>query len=136
MNNRLKMAPVFAVAVGALLSTLCLPAVCQQAGNLVNAGQTALPAGQYVITNITTGQALYGVVAPGGQLLVQDPRVLQISVSAAPPVLTQQGSVPGQPGVPGQPAGTQPQQNSMWGGMLKQGFNSFMKNQMAPAGQQ
>jgi len=112
-----------------------LPAVCQQGANLVSAGQTSLPAGQYVITNITTGQALYGVVNPGGQLLVQDPRVLQISVNAAQPVLAQPaatsaGAAPA--AVPGQPA--QPQ--SMWGGLLKQGINSFMKNQAAPAGGQ
>ena len=136
MNNRLNMPQVFAVAAGTLIAVLCLPASCQQSGNLVNAGQTSLPAGQYVITNVTTGQALYGVVAPGGQLFVQDPRVLQISVSAAPPVLNQQGAFPGQPAAPGQQPGAQPQQGSMWGGLLKQGFNSLMKNQMAPAGQQ
>jgi len=51
--------------------------------SLVQAGTTSLVPGQYMITNINTGQALYAVVDSGGKLQVQDPRALQFSASQA-----------------------------------------------------
>lgn len=118
------------IVVSALLlaGLPCAAQVFQNAGSqisLVPAGQTSLPAGQYVITNIGTGQALYAVVQAGGQMMVQDPRVLQISVTQAAPAPLSQGQI--QPGQPGQPG-------NAWGGMIKQGLGNFLQNKFAPAG--
>ena len=97
------------------------PSFAQQ--GLVPAGSSNLTPGQYMLTNMNTGQALYVVIDQSGRLYAQDPRVLQIVVQT------------GQPGgigqaVPGAQPGT-PQQGG-FGGLLKQGLQEMMKNKLTP----
>lgn len=105
----------------AAVISLVLPAVCalsaaaQQA--LVPAGSTNLSPGQYMLTNLNSGQALYVVIDQSGQLYAQDPRLLQFVV--------QQGQ--GQMGAPAQ-------QNKGFGGMLKQGLEDLVRTRMTPQG--
>ncbi len=93
-----------------------------QQSQMVNAGTSTLPPGQYVLTNLNTGLALYVVISQQGQLLAQDPRLLQIS---AQPLSTQQAQQVVQ-------QQQQQQQPTGFGGLLKQGLGSFLQNQLAP----
>lgn len=100
-----------------------------QPGGLLQFGTTSLPSGQYMMTNINTGQSYYIFINAQGQLMAQDPRALQFNV--------QQLNIPAA-SVPGAsnatttttaPNTTGPAQGG-FGGMLKQGLNSFLQNQM------
>jgi hypothetical protein len=96
--------------------------------SLVNAGSTNLPAGQYMLTNLNSGQALYVVVNAQGQLLAQDPRYLEINVTAPANAAAIPGTaIPGA-AIPGQ----QQQSGGGFSGLLKQGFESYMQKKMTP----
>ncbi len=117
------------------LLSLCLAALCavpsdaQQA--LVPAGSSNLTPGQYMMTNLNTGQALYIVIDQSGRVYAQDPRVLQFVVQ------TGQGQTGigqvgiGQPGI-GQGQLGYPQQQGGLGGLLKQGLQDMVKNKLTP----
>lgn len=109
------------ISVTALIATT-LPVLAQgQPANLVPSGNTNLPSGQYMITNMNSGQSYYAFVNQSGQLLVQDPRALQFSVQ-------QQGAQIGT-AVSGQ---SQSQSGSGFGGFLKQGLQNMLQNQLSP----
>lgn len=94
-----------------------------QSPNLVNAGSTNLPAGQYMLTNLNSGQALYVVVNAQGQMLAQDPRYLEINVTTpSNAVAMPGGAIPGQQQQPG----------GGFSGLLKQGFESYMQKKLTP----
>ena len=101
------------LGVLALTAACSLPCSAQQA--LIPAGNSNLTPGQYVLTNLGTGQALIVVIDQTGRLFAQDPRLLQVVV--------QQGVQPGQPGI-GQ---VQPQQQGGFGGLIKQGLEDLVK---------
>ncbi len=110
-----------------------LPAISQTAG-LIPTGSTSLPQGQYMLTNLRTGQAVYVEIDPGGRLLAQDPRALQWSVT---PANNGYGTPPAVLPSFGNPADTtsdtgQQKQGSMWGGLLRQGVQSIMNNKTQP----
>lgn len=94
-----------------------------QPGGLLQFGTTSLPSGQYMMTNINTGQSYYIFINAQGQLMAQDPRALQFNV--------QQLNIPAAsvPGTTNPTTTTGPAQGG-FGGMLKQGLNSFLQNQM------
>lgn len=93
-----------------------------QPGGLLQFGSTSLPAGQYMMTNINTGQSYYIFINAQGQLMAQDPRALQFNV--------QQLNIPAT-SAPGATNATTPSPaQGGFGGMLKQGLNSFLQNQM------
>ncbi len=128
-----------AIAAITAAITLCAPAICQTAG-LIPTGNCSLPAGQYMLTNMRTGQAVYVEIDSTGRLMAQDPKALQFSVSPATYNTGLGGIVNGLTGTTGsttQP-GTIPdtsQKQGMWGGLLKQGVQSIMNNrQTAPTG--
>ncbi|MCC6977652.1 MAG: hypothetical protein IT343_04985 [Candidatus Melainabacteria bacterium] len=94
--------------------------------NFVSVGTSTLPAGQYLMSNLATGQSLFVVVNPQGQMLGQDPRAIQVA-------LQPMQSAPAQPAVTGAPATG----GSGFGGLLKQGLDSFIQNKFTqPQGQQ
>lgn len=100
------------------------------ASNFVSIGTSTLPAGQYLMSNLATGQSLFVVVNPQGQMLGQDPRALQVSIqpAAGAPIGSTQPT--GQPAVQGN-TGT-----GGFGGLLKQGLDTFINNKFsAPQGQ-
>lgn len=109
-----------------------LPAICQTAG-LIPTGSTSLPQGQYMLTNLRTGQAVYVEIDAGGRLMAQDPRALQWSVTpvnngyGTPPAVMPSGSAIDTTG----DTGSQ-KQGSMWGGLLKQGMQSILNNKAQP----
>lgn len=75
-------------------------------------GNVSLPPGQYMITNMQTGQAVYVGVQNGQMFLVEQP--------VAP-----SGIMPGQGYAPqNQPAGV--------GGMIRGGLTNFLNNKLAP----
>ncbi len=96
----------------------------------VSVGTSTLPAGQYLMSNLSTGQSLYVVVNPQGQMLGQDPRALQVSLQ---PTQT----MPLQTGQPAAPAGIGGIGGSGggFGGLLKQGLDTFINRNGAPQGQ-
>lgn len=85
------------------------------------AGNTSLPAGQYMVTNMQTGQGFYLTVNPQGQMFVSSP---------AP---GQQQMMPGANGQGLPPQGVTNQ--SGFGGMMKGSMGNFLKNELAPASQ-
>jgi hypothetical protein len=102
--------------------------------NFVTIGTSSLPAGQYLMSNLATGQSLFVVVNAGGQMLGQDPRALQVSINpaAGAPIgsAQQQGSTqPIIPGIPGTNTG------NGFGGLLKQGLDSFINKGLGQPGQ-
>lgn len=118
---------------------LCTPAISQTAG-LIPTGNSSLPAGQYMLTNLRTGQAVYLEIDASGRLLAQDPKALQWSVSP----LNQYGATTyGSPQpLSGTPAATTsdttlptppPAGGSYFGGLLRQGVQSIINNKLAPA---
>lgn len=116
-------AALLVVAMVALVSPVV--AQVQQPAGLLQAGSSSLPPGQYMMTNIGTGQSYYIFINSSGQLLAQDPRALQVNVLP----LSQPAAVTTQPTAPAQPAG--------FGGMLKQGLDSYLQNRLkTPAPQQ
>lgn len=118
-----------AIAAAALFP---LAAWSQYAANFVSVGTSTLPAGQYLMSNLATGQSLFVIVSPQGQMTAQDPRAIQVSLgaSATMPI----GAQPGAPATGGQPAGAQG--SGGFGGLLKQGLDSFIQNKFTqPQGQ-
>ncbi|PZM79265.1 MAG: hypothetical protein DKT66_22565 [Candidatus Melainabacteria bacterium] len=116
---------VFAAAV-----LFPLAAWSQYNTNFVSVGTSTLPAGQYLMSNLATGQSLFVIVSPQGQMTAQDPRAVQVSLgaSAVAPI----GAAPTQPGMPG----TNPTGGGGFGGLLKQGLDTFIQNKFtAPQGQ-
>ena len=92
------------------------------------AGNTNLPAGQYMMTNMQTGQGFYVTINPQGQMFITSPAG------------NQQQMMPGAngQGLPPQgvaPALMQQQQSGGVGGMMKNGMGNFLRNELAP-GQQ
>ncbi|MBK9144484.1 MAG: hypothetical protein IPM23_18495 [Candidatus Melainabacteria bacterium] len=77
-------------------------------------GNVNLPPGQYMMTNVQTGNAFYVFVQNG-----------QMFLSGGPPAQNQQMMAPA--------AGTTPQST---GGMIKEGLGNFLKNQISPQQQQ
>ncbi len=97
-----------------------------QPANFVSVGNSTLPAGQYLMSNLATGQSVFVVLNAQGQMLAQDPRALQVSLQ---PTQT----------APLQPAAGTPAANTGgngFGGLLKQGLDSFIQNKFTqPQGQ-
>jgi len=94
--------------------------------NLIPSGQCNLLPGQYMLTNLTSGQSLYVVISQNGQLLAQDPRILQFNVQQLSQQQVQQVQQQAQ-------TQTQTGQKSGLGGMLKQGLGNFLQNELMPA---
>lgn len=94
------------------------------AASFVSVGTSTLPAGQYLMSNLATGQSLYVIVNPQGQMLGQDPRALQVSL----------GPVQGAAIQSAQPAA--PVGGGGFGGLLKQGLDTLIQNRNSqPQGQ-
>ncbi|MBX9939531.1 MAG: hypothetical protein K2Y32_09770 [Candidatus Obscuribacterales bacterium] len=108
---------------------LCITAAQAQPANMVPMGNTNLPTGQYMMTNMNTGQSYYVFVSGTGQLMVQDPRALNISVQA----LNQAAAAPVTP-TAGAPANPQNAAGGRgFGSILKQGLDTFLQTQTQPA---
>ncbi|HEY9785201.1 MAG TPA: hypothetical protein V6D17_07350, partial [Candidatus Obscuribacterales bacterium] len=86
-----------------------------QQPSLVPIGTVNLPAGQYLMTSLSTGQSVYVAVNQSGQMMAQDPRLLQFSVQAS-----QTAGPLGQPVA--QPGG--------WGSLLRHGLDSLVQPKM------
>jgi hypothetical protein len=124
---------------------LCLPAISQTAG-LIPTGNCSLPAGQYMLTNMRTGQAVYVEIDTTGRLMAQDPRALNFSVSSTGTTYgstnstNQYGQSSGIGGAIGGLGGLLPTngttndgtKGSMWGGLVRQGVQQIMNKQVAP----
>lgn len=93
-------------------------------GSPMPAGTTSLPAGQYMLTNMQTGQGFYLMVNNNGQMFVSSPAAGQQQMM---PGMAPQTMAPGQ--VP-------QQQSQGFGGMMKNSLGSFLKDQLIPAQQQ
>lgn len=102
-------------------------------GNAV--GQASLPPGQYMMTNLSTGQGFYVFITGQGQIVAQDPRLLQVTVQPlqaggggfiqpAPGGLMPQQQGYGQP--------QQPQQGGGLGSMMRGALNNYMQGQGQP----
>lgn len=65
-------------SAGLILAAAVAPAMAADPVQLIPAGNTSLPAGNYLIHNLGTGEALYMQVS-GGQMLVQDAKKVQWS---------------------------------------------------------
>lgn len=152
MKYRKLMLSSLCLSVLAAVLYVCAPAICQTAG-LVPMGNCSLPSGQYMITNMRTGQAVYAEIDNTGRLLAQDPRSLNFNVQ---PIGTGIGG-----GIGGglgsqllnQATGGFLNNNnnnntgttgdtgkgSMWGGLFRQGVqmmnNGGLNNNQAPLGQ-
>lgn len=88
------------------------------------AGNTTLPPGQYMMTNLATQQGFYVIVNNNGQMfLSQPPSTGQMQMQG------QQMMMPGQQGY-------MPQQQGGVGGMMKGGLGNFLKKELAPQQQQ
>lgn len=82
-------------------------------------GSTTLAPGQYLLTNLSTGQSVYVIVTPTGQMFTQNPPAMQgTGQQALPPQLPQQ-----QPGL-----------GSALSGFLKQGMSNYLQNKFGGAG--
>lgn len=95
------------------------------------AGNTSLPAGQYMMTNMQTGQGFYVTVNPQGQMFVTSPANGQ----------QQQQMMPGANGQGLPPQGVAPgvmqqQQSSGFSGLMKNSVGNFLKNELNPGAQQ
>ncbi|HMW89078.1 MAG TPA: hypothetical protein PKN86_04790 [Candidatus Obscuribacter sp.] len=114
-------------AVGIPFSPSCLAQ--NQPGGLIPMGNTNMPAGQYMMTNMNSGQSYYVLVNGTGQLLVQDPRALQFNVqplAAATTAGATSTAQPAQPNAPATPAGG-------FSSILKQGLDTFLQTRTQPA---
>lgn len=113
----------------AACTCLCVSAAQAQPANMVPMGNTNLPNGQYMMTNMNTGQSYYVFVSGTGQLMVQDPRALNISVQAL-------NQAPATPVTPAASAPASPQNAAGGRGfssILKQGLDTFLQTQTQPA---
>ncbi|MBX9686801.1 MAG: hypothetical protein K2X27_08875 [Candidatus Obscuribacterales bacterium] len=97
------------------------PASIQSQGS--PAGNTNLPPGQYMMTNMNTGQGFYIMVNGNGQMFASIPGSGQNlpTQSATPPM------VPGS-----NPALNQPATQNGVGGFMKGALNNFLQNQLSP----
>src|SRR5690606_12579666 len=89
-------------------------------------GSSSLPQGQYMLTNMNTGQALYMEIDASGRLYAQDPRALSITANLSN---TPNSTNSMQSNAYSQDNGAQTQGGSIWGGLLKRGMNSIINNQ-------
>lgn len=91
------------------------------------AGQTTLPPGQYMMTNMQTGQGFYVMVQNGGQMYVSQAKngQQQGMMGGASQMMGGQSQM-----MPGQYP-MQQQSGSGVGGMMK----NFLKNELSPQGQ-
>ncbi|MCA9805681.1 MAG: hypothetical protein KC777_27105 [Cyanobacteria bacterium HKST-UBA02] len=109
---------------------------------LIPAGNTSLPQGKYMLTNLQSGQALYIEIESSGRMLAQDPRAMQFSAVASQAVSNPISTIaPGlqkdlqkdlQQGLQQTTqSGVQQDQSKkgLWGGLLKQGVESLLQNQ-------
>lgn len=115
----MRLIKILPVVAALAFSVTAAKAQLQQPAGLLQAGNSNLPQGQYMMTNINTGQSYYVFINSGGQMMAQDPRALQVNVLP----LTA-GTV--NPAVPAQ---TQPRG---FGGMLRQGLDSYLQNSVKP----
>lgn len=94
-----------------------------QQSNLL--GNVNLPPGQYMMTNVQSGQAFY-VAVQNGQMFLTSP-----GQQGAPQMMPGQGMFqqPGQGMLPQQGQGGM-------GGLIKNGLGNFLQNQLAPQQQQ
>lgn len=116
-----------AIAAAALFP---LAAWSQYAANFVSVGTSTLPAGQYLMSNLATGQSIFVIVNPQGQMTAQDPRAIQVSLgpTANMPVGAPTGAVSPTSGIP--------MGGGKFGGILKQGLDSLIQNKFTqPQGQ-
>lgn len=94
------------------------------------AGNTSLPAGQYMMTNMQSGQGFYVTINPQGQMFITAPAGGQ----------QQQQMMPGAQGQGLPPQGvapaTQQQQGGGFGGMMKNSLGNFLRNELSPSQQQ
>jgi hypothetical protein len=82
-------------------------------------GNTTLAPGQYLLTNLSTGQSVYVIVTPTGQMFTQNPPAVQGA--------GQQSFQPQQPQ-------QQPGLGAALGGFLKQGMSNYLQNKFGGAG--
>lgn len=101
-----------------------MPGMTQQG---TPAGSTNLPAGQYMMTNMQTGQGFYIMVNGNGQMFATVPNNQQMPANTNM-MLAPQGAVPQQQ-VP------QQQQGGV-GGFFKGTLNNMLQNQLSPGAQQ
>jgi len=138
-----------------LLTSLCLaalgtvfafaPAICQTAG-LIPTGNCSLPPGQYMLTNMRSGLAVYMEIDASGRMLAQDPKALNFSVTPAGTgfgsTLQNTGGIGGTIGgalnnLTGAGNGTttpntQNPNGGFFGGMMKQGLQQIINNKVYP----
>lgn len=136
MKYRKLMLTSLSLSMLAAVLYLCAPAICQTAG-LIPTGNCSLPAGQYMLTNMRTGQAVYVEIDAGGRMLAQDPRALNFAVTSTSTTYGfNQQTNPATTGGLMSPDGTtaDPNKGSMWGGLLRQGVQQIMNNRNAPGG--
>lgn len=90
---------------------------------MVPIGRSTLNPGQYLLSNLQSGQSLFLVIDGNGRMLAQDPRGVTLSMQPLQQPNLQQQLLPGQQQqiLPGQQ-----QPNSKWGGLLKQGLDAFL----------
>lgn len=96
-------------------------------------GNVNLPPGQYLMTNVQSGQAFYVAVQNGQMFLTGQPAPPQM-MAPGQGYMQQPGQVMMQPQqmmAPGQGM-MQPQQPSGMGGLIERGLGGFLKNEMAP----
>ncbi|MBI5173081.1 MAG: hypothetical protein HY986_09340 [Candidatus Melainabacteria bacterium] len=122
---------VYAALALPLLAAAGIPSsVAQnQSGGLIPMGNTNMPAGQYMMTNMNSGQSYYVLVNGTGQLLVQDPRALQFNVQPLAAATTAGAGTTAQPAQPNAP--TTP--GGGFSSILKQGLDTFLQTRTQPA---
>lgn len=118
--------------------------VMQPGTNAIQAGNTSLPAGQYMMTNMSTGIGFYVFVTGNGQMFAQDPRQSQFSFGGGGGLLNrfgqqQQQFPPGYngggyppPGYGAQPA--QPQGRGGFGGLMRGALDTLQQGQQQQPG--
>ena len=143
MPNRKRTLRLSLFAIAALTGLFCgdcQPARAQnQPAGLMQLGSTSLPAGQYMMTNINTGQSYYIFINQQGQLMAQDPRALQFNVQ---PLNLNANTTPVSAPAGSTAAGAATTGGGGFSGLLKQGLDSFLQNRInqgstagAPSGQ-
>lgn len=109
-----------------------MPGQQQQAG--APAGSTSLPPGQYMMTNMGTGQGYYVMVDANGQMFASVPQGGQVQAPQA--VSGPLGGLVPQLGGQAQLQQQQPQQQQQqggFGGFVKGTLNNMIKNQLTPS---
>lgn len=102
------------------------------------AGQTNLPPGQYMMSNMSTGQGYYILVDNNGQMYASIPNGTQ---TMAPGMVQQGGLMGGGTGgvggllqnfTGGQNTGYPQQQQGGVGGLMRGGLGNFLKQELTP----